>query len=313
MKTKVLSWQDMEKSEHNLDPTMCEAIEWMFRLDDENIDAAQEQAFREWISADEQHAVAYREAEKLWSAASLLADKPERADTFTRRKLLLGLAAGAIAYPSWRYYSASGADYATAKGELITISLPDGSKVDMSSATSLTLEFTPKRRVVRLLAGEAFFTVSQDTNRPFVVRAGVGEAEALGTAYSVHLSNDRVNVTVAEHSVKISHPAGQTRLETGMTLDYDKTTLGEAHPVDLDIALSWRNGRLVFVNKPLQQVLSELERWKKGRIVLVNRSLASQPVTAILDLNSGIDILPQLVSSLSARSFSATPYLTFIY
>lgn len=313
MTSSAPSWQDMDRLEENLDPAIREAIEWMFRLEDLDVSPAQKQAFGEWIAADVRHAAAYAEAEKLWAAASLVTDTTDRAGMLTRRKLLLGLAAGAVAYPAWRIYSTPHADYQTAKGERITVTLPDGSVVDMSSATSMALEFTPSHRAVRLLAGEAFFTVSPDPARPFVVKAGVGQVQALGTAYSVHLSGDMVNVVVAEHSVRVSHPAGETRLETGMTLDYDANRIGAVREADVDIALSWRNGRLVFVNQPLQQVLTELERWKKGRIVLVNRSLASQPVTAILDLNSGVDILPQLVSSVSARSLRATPYLTFIY
>lgn len=314
MKTTAPTWQDMDRLEENLDPAIREAIEWMFRLDDCNVDAAQKQAFRDWITADERHAAAYSEAEKLWSVASLATDTSgQQAGTLTRRKLLLALAGGAIAYPAWRYYAAPSADYQTAKGERITVTLPDSTVVDMSSATALALEFTPQRRAVRLISGEAFFTVSPDPSRPFLVKAGVGQVQALGTAYSVHLSGDTVNVTVTEHSVRVSHPAGETRVETGMTLEYDDVTISPVREADVDIALSWRNGRLVFVNQPLEQVLSELERWKKGRIVLVNRSLARQPVTAILDLNSGVDILPQLVSSVSARSLRATPYLTFIY
>ncbi|MGU3576519.1 FecR family protein [Brucellaceae bacterium C25G] len=313
MKITAPSWQEMDKLENSLDPAVREAIEWMFRLEDENVDAVQKQTFSDWISADERHAAAYREAEKLWSAASLLSEKSEPSSTLTRRKLLLGLAAGVISYQAWRFYAPPNADFETAKGELITVSLPDGSEVNMSSATSLALEFTQKRRLVHLLSGEAFFTVSSDSSRPFVVKAGVGEVQALGTAYSVHLDKDTVNVTVAEHSVIVRHPLGEIRLESGMTLDYNKDNLSEARPADLEIALSWRNGKLIFVNKPLEQVLAEIGRWQKGRIILANRSLASQPVTAIFDLNSGVDILPQLISSVSARSFSATPYLTIIY
>lgn len=70
-------------------------------------------------------------------------------------------------------------------GEMPVVTLEDGSVVQLNAASAIAVEFTEKRRVIRLLRGEAFFQVAHGADRPFTVMAGTTSVTALGTAFDV--------------------------------------------------------------------------------------------------------------------------------
>ena len=94
--------------------------------------------------------------------------------------------------------------YATAIGQQQSTTLPDGSSILLNTDSQVRVEYEDDFRNIYLLQGEALFEVSRDKDRPFRVYAGDGRIEAVGTAFSVYLRNNAVDVTVTEGKVLLS-------------------------------------------------------------------------------------------------------------
>src|SRR5690606_28626324 len=97
----------------------------------------------------------------------------------------------------------------TGVGEQRTVTLEDGSRVSLNTATRLSLHFDRGVRRVRLQSGEALFEVARDPGRPFVVESGDRQVRALGTAFIVRRDAGRIAVTLMEGSVEVA-PVGGT-------------------------------------------------------------------------------------------------------
>jgi len=96
----------------------------------------------------------------------------------------------------------------TPKGGQYQVILPDGSKVWLNSASTLSFpqQFTASRNRKVLLAGEAYFEIAKDKNHPFIVESGNQEIQVLGTHFNVNAYADEKNIktTLLEGSVKVS-------------------------------------------------------------------------------------------------------------
>ncbi|MGH7956064.1 MAG: iron-containing alcohol dehydrogenase, partial [Opitutaceae bacterium] len=76
-----------------------------------------------------------------------------------------------------------------------------GSVVELNVDADILVDFSPVRRAVRLVRGEAHFTVATDAARPFVVSAGGVEVRAVGTGFAVHFAPQEIAVLVTEGQV----------------------------------------------------------------------------------------------------------------
>lgn len=188
--------------------------------------------------------------------------------------------------------------FATRTGEQMQVTLPDGSQVNLGARSRLTVAYTHGARDVRLEAGEAFFAVQKDATRPFRVHVLDGVVTAVGTAFDVRATNDRVLVSVAEGTVQVNGAAptmsGRTlpsfvgsgiqtpavaRLKRGEAMSFssgaDGRALEPAHVIHVDPAepARWRDGWLVYRDEPLRDVLADIGRYT-DRDIIVAESLS---------------------------------------
>ena len=103
------------------------------------------------------------------------------------------LVAGAIG--DWP--TALRSDAMTATGEQRTMTLADGSQVQLNTDSAISIDYQPDRRIVHVLKGEAAFSVARDPRRPFSVEAKGGSTTALGTRFIVDRHADRTQVTLS--------------------------------------------------------------------------------------------------------------------
>jgi ferric-dicitrate binding protein FerR (iron transport regulator) len=182
-----------------------------------------------------------------------------------------------------------------ARTERDTVTLADGSTVILAAESRLEYpaEFGATAREVTLV-GEAFFRVTEDASKPFVVRAGHALVQVVGTEFVVRTPIDSANdVTVAVAEGSVSVRAVGAPSTQGVLLQPDQvarvsaggeTVVSDAG--DLDRYLGWVEGRLVFDSAPLNVVLAELERWYALEFRVADARLSSRPVTARLRVGS---------------------------
>ena len=151
----------------------------------------------------------------------------------SRRKLLKGgVTSLALLLAGGGYYqfSVNRPDYYSATGTVEAAVLPDGSKLRLSSASSVSVHFTEQKRLVKLIAGEVFFDVAPDSARPFTVSATHVNTTALGTAFSVRHEDDGVSVVVTEHSVRVETPSQSVQVEERYAVRSRGNNLGMPMP-----------------------------------------------------------------------------------
>lgn len=184
--------------------------------------------------------------------------------------------------------------YFTDLGERGDIELADGSRVTLNTNTRMQVSFGLSMRNVIIPSGEASFHVAADRNRPFMVRAGNRQFEALGTNFNVRVLNpDDVELTVTEGNVRVfySAPADEdlpalARLHDNRILD--DTTIGALQTVlvepglqfvrklqadEADSLLAWHQGLIHFEAAPLEEALAEVHRYTNTQFVLGDEKL----------------------------------------
>ncbi|MBP8116632.1 MAG: FecR family protein [Nitrospira sp.] len=310
------------------------ASEWLVRMESGTITAAERLRFTEWLSSDPAHQEAYRKAERFWHALDqvnphdihefdryLTEDAPTtprehshswRRVTAMAASLLLVAGIGLWLTTAWLLLG----DYRTAVGEQRTVSLADGSIVQLNTDTALSVSLTEQGRRLTLHRGEAFFTVAPDTARPFEVEAGSGTIRALGTAFNVRTGSDRTTVTVTEHSIRIRvGKETSADVHAGERLRYRPDgRIDQVEEADIDRTLAWRHHRLIFENQPLPEVLAEVARYRSGRLVILrDDSLKTLPVTGSFDTERLDHLLPAIEESLPVRVVTFADRVILLY
>ena len=258
------------------------AAAWLAR-EDRGLTAEETAALDLWLDSSSLHKVAYLRLKGTWRRADRLAalKRPAGAQTeegtlFARGLLAIAAALLILLAGGWFWWHMPKAQsYATAVGQKQELRLADGSRLELNTNTRVHASVTASRRIVTLDAGEAYFDVVHDANRPFVVYAGNRRITDLGTKFSVFRNGDDVRVTVREGRVKVEI-LGQGSAAVPVVADggHEVVTKGNetlilAKP-DTEIAndLSWRNGILVFRDQPLAEAAEQFNRYNARQIVV---------------------------------------------
>ncbi|SDM34896.1 FecR protein [Daejeonella rubra] len=165
----------------------------------------------------------------------------------------------------------------TPKGGKYQVRLPDGSKVWLNSASTLSYPtaFTGTERKVKL-SGEAYFEIASNKKIPFRVESDGQIVEVLGTHFNINSYDDEdfTKTTLLEGSVKVilnskSDVLGKTRmLKPGeQSLTNSKQPGIRIENADTEKAIAWKNGYFKFKNTPIQQIMREVERWYDVELV----------------------------------------------
>jgi transmembrane sensor len=179
--------------------------------------------------------------------------------------------------------------FATAVGERSNLQLPDGSRVELTTNTTIRVANGAADRKVWLDKGEAFFQIVHDDRRPFVIYALDFKVVDLGTEFSVRREADRIEVMVLSGSVQIDPPQSAkdrnpVRLSAGETAIADNRSISVSRKSgnELADALSWRSGILVFRGAPLSEVAAEFNRYNAEKIVIDDPEVSRLTVSARL-------------------------------
>lgn len=174
----------------------------------------------------------------------------------------------------------------TPKGGQFQIILPDGTKVWLNAASSLTypMPFDEKGRIVEL-SGEAYFEVAKldlkdKTGKvPFTVKintpsGNLGNVEVLGTHFNIMAYHDeqKVTTTLMEGSVKVQHGSAYKLLRPGQQSNSDiggSNTINITDNVSMEEVLAWKNEQFDFNNVNVKTIMRQISRWYDVDIQIV--------------------------------------------
>ena len=145
----------------------------------------------------------------------------------------------------------------------VDMTLSDGSRVWLNAGSSVTypVTFTGKERKVSI-DGEAYFEVTHDEQKPFIVTKGEMETRVLGTHFNIKAydEEDEIRVTLLEGSVSVAKNAAGSILKAGQQAQV-KNGIKVNSDVDLEAVMAWKNGRFIFQGTGTEETLREIARW----------------------------------------------------
>lgn len=202
--------------------------------------------------------------------------------------------------------------YSTQKGERKEIQLPDQSVVTLNAASTIQIasDFGIKDRKV-LLQGEAFFQVSKDKTRPFIIKTGKIQTRVVGTSFDIDAYPDENSITVAVNTGKVQvekeEATGNKLIGRDLThnhlLIYNLKTDTYRHiQADADLLNAWRTNKLVFNQASITHIAHVLERSYNIHIVVTGKPQGVNLYTVIFD-NYSLDKLLPLLSELSGVTY----------
>ncbi len=233
-----------------------------------------------------------------------------------RRRALRALGLGVIALGAgyaarntdgWQRATA---DYRSATGDIRDLSLPDGTRVTLSTASAIDVRFSDTERLVLLRAGEILVATAHDPlARPFLVRTRHGSIQALGTRYSVRDDDDTSRVAVFEGAVNIrpvDAPGHAVRLDAGQGSRFSRDRVELPAPVG-DDAAAWSRGLLVADGMRLESFAAELARYRPG-ILRCDPAVADLRVSGVFSLRDTDRALQNLTRGLPVAVVYRTRY-----
>jgi transmembrane sensor len=176
--------------------------------------------------------------------------------------------------------------YKTAVGEITTVSLSDGSTLELNTDSEVRVRFTGSQRSIELLRGEVYFDVAKDPSKPFEVKVGEDMVTAIGTAFSIDAGeslDDRrsvLEVIVTHGQVRVNSPNRQLPLylEYGQKAVARDDSFEVSYQADSRPNLAWREGMVIFQGESLSEVVRELNRYTPLKFRIVDQQLKSIPV-----------------------------------
>ena len=287
----------------------AEACAWIAQLETGNMSSEDQAALKEWIGRSPRHFEEIRKIARLSADTDLLAGMAGSIGAAARERreavspprpwfdrhwrpalaacAMAVLVAGAGFVTLKGAFGPAEAPYivATTVGGLEERTLSDGTVVKLNTDSQIEVDFDSKQRRVRLLKGEAFFQVAHNSDWPFLVTAG--------------------DKTEPEPLTKISAEA-PLFLDAGQKLSLVNegapTLVAAVSPREITSELSWREGLLDFSERPLNEIVGEVNRYTNVRIEITDPELSQmkfggifrtgeiEPLLDALELSADVEV-----------------------
>lgn len=155
--------------------------------------------------------------------------------------------------------------------KVIDMTLADGSHVWLNAGSSVTypVAFVGNERKVSI-TGEAYFEVTHDVAKPFIVSKGETSVQVLGTHFNVNAydDEDNIKVTLLEGSVKTSIGNSQSVVLKAGQQSQVSSIIKVVNDANLDEVMAWKNGKFIFgANADIQTIMRQIARWYDVNVV----------------------------------------------
>ena len=307
MKTTV---EDSSAAESAAQETEACAARWVVR-GREGLGPAEERKLAAWLAADPAHGEVYgrlaamagvlQRARAAGVGGAILAEVTARERKRRNRRRTVAAVGGAAACAVFAFLWTGRTPLPEGRAPTMAARslepirrLPDGSIVELNTGADLVVDYGATLRRVTLRRGEALFRVEKDAARPFVVQAGNVAVRAVGTAFSVRLEGNSLEVLVTEGKVAVvDASAGHTLLPTGAADETapgvaagQRVKIGEATgpapkaagveavaAPEVAARLAWRISRLEFAGISLAEAVAQINRVNAVQISLADEAM----------------------------------------
>jgi len=315
-----------------------QAALWVVQLTSDDVSANDHVDFENWLAQNQEHQQQYTQAHALWASMEnaqelidntfdsahaniiQIAEQPKvviennkvankKVDSKSLRvyavaaSIVMMAALGILFFQNLSPIPIdTTVSYATKIAEVRDIVLPDSTVVTLGARSTIITDFSQDLRQVTLTTGEAFFAVSENPKRPFIVLADNTHVRVVGTKFGVRYGVQEVKVAVQEgivdvKAIKLSKDAkAQTnRLTAGEEIISLANGTTITHKRSQQRIATWRKGRLVYADESLREVIADANRYHDGNITLATQKIGDLRVTA----SFRTDQIDQMIRSLA--------------
>jgi transmembrane sensor len=273
---------------------LAEAGVWIARLHGDDRSREMEAGLRLWLQESPLNARAFELATDVWNEAqNLRRVMPLPLETRWRPKrfsLALASAAGLILVAILSTFLFRSNRVVTSVGEQRMLTLSDGTRVYLNTATRVVVRYDSSTRRVELEAGEALFDVARATDRPFIVTSGDEQVTALGTSFVVRRDDRRVAITLVDGKVSVSPPSSSNpvTLAPGQRLTFTADGPAQMDTPSLDKVVAWRRGQLVLDDTQLANAVAEMNRYSPVPLVIERPQDAQLLVSGLFQVGDSL-------------------------
>ncbi|THK42502.1 DUF4880 domain-containing protein [Methylophaga sp. SB9B] len=305
----------------DVQPTSKQSIKqacvWMARLWADDATEKDHLACQVWRESAAENEQAWQQVQQLQQRFRLVPD-PEigsrvlrQHKSVSRRQFLsyggLGIGLGVVGTGYFSSTAINSTDYATHTGEIQDLTLADGTRLFLNTATRVDINFDQKKREILLHEGEVYIETASHT-APLTVVSREGVLRPLGTSFSVRTMDKQTRLAVYQGRVQIEPAQSNSTsiIESGLGADFTRFSFIQDFVADTS-NMAWTNHKLAVANMPLNEFIDELSRYRSG-MLRVSPELASLTVTGVFSLLDTDRILKQLTEILPVRLHSFTSY-----
>jgi transmembrane sensor len=205
-------------------------------------------------------------------------------------------------------------------GRHSSFNLSDGTKIYLGPGSALIypLKFEKNTRKVRL-QGEAYFEVSKNKEKPFIIYTENIRTQVLGTTFKVSAFKDSPTmVAVTSGKVSVSRLKGNHIQESVYLLPGEQVACRPGSgivksTVNIQDIRNWTQGQLVFNGTPLSELVKQISRWYNVSIRIRSADLNQVPITVTIDGNMPVNKFLDVLSSSFGFSYAIENQIINIY
>jgi transmembrane sensor len=267
-------------------------------------DEADRAALDAWLNEDVMHRVTFlrmqagqERIEKLVILRPLSRAQPSaprRRIPGVFRACAAAVAIAAVGLGGYRYYTAPRQQtYSTALGGQKILKLADGSRIELNTDTKVRVSIGARKREIWLDRGEAYFQVTHDESRPFVVEIGAHRIVDLGTKFLVRRGKRQTTVSLLEGKARLDVDAADASAQSVLLTPGKVATVApggalkvsEAPSRTLNAELSWRRGVLILNRTTLAAAAAEFNRYNAGKLIVADPAAARLTMSGAFPTN----------------------------
>ena len=313
-----------------VDSINSQACAWIAKLHGGEPTPKIKQQLQEWMAQSPVHKAEIRKVAKLWgelnvlTELSVVVEPPAKASLFASwrpsiesiRDWPLGVTGGvcaavlvlAMIIMPGSFINPDPNIYHTAVGEQQLVTLADGSTILLNTNSQVRVDYQAESRNIYLQQGQAHFEVATNKVRPFKVYVGQDMVRAVGTAFTVYINKQLVEVIVTEGVVELNtpepnsqvlsnrsepinnietqaapvyKPVGLARAGENITINIGGNEIPTIQAIDtheLSRKLAWHHGMLRFSGDSLQDVVTEISRYTDLNIKIADPSISQMRI-----------------------------------
>lgn len=284
--------------------SMQEAAGWLVKQQEKPLTATEQKQLEQWQQSNKDNQFAWQRAQHFINqvdtlpkdiAYAVLNRPDDEKRRFNIGKLALLLASGPLIWGTYKTVDIQqwSADYRTAKGQQKQVTLPDGTKVKLNTATAFDISFDDKIRLLSLREGEIqVHTATTDSQelKPFIVKTQDAILSPFDANFTVRQYSELTRVGVIEGRVKVvpklANDAEGNVFKTGHQVELSSHAFLSHKPLAAD-TISWLDNMLAVHNMPLNQFIQEVSRYHRG-LLRVSPDIANIDVSGafpVQDIN----------------------------